>query len=108
MAAGLSSRGLRGSGVIAVNGRRARPSGVDDGRVLPVTPCGPWRFAPGYESGGGGDLAGWVLSLSIPHWNPGQRCLTGATMFSGILAPETAMPRVNWRWCAEIDCSRVR
>ena len=51
-------------GVIAVNGRRARPSGVDDGRVLPVTPCGPWRFAPGYESGGGGDLAGWVLSLS--------------------------------------------
>ncbi len=51
-------------GVIAVNGRRARPSGVDDGRVLPVTPCGPWRFAPGYESGGGGDLAGWVLSPS--------------------------------------------
>ena len=34
-------------GVIAVNGRRARPSGVDDGRVLPVTPYGPWRFAPG-------------------------------------------------------------
>lgn len=22
-------------------------------------------------------------SVEIPHWNPGQRCLTGATMFSG-------------------------
>lgn len=29
--------------------------------------------------------------------------LTGATMFSGIQAPETAMPWINWRWCAEID-----
>jgi DNA (cytosine-5)-methyltransferase 1 len=24
-------------------------------------------------------------------------------MFSGIQAPETAMPWINWRWCAEID-----
>ena len=42
-------------------------------------------------------------SVEIPHWNPGQRCLTGATMFSGILAPETAMPWVDWKWCAEVD-----
>ena len=66
-------------GVIAVNGRRARPSGVDDGRVLPVTPYGPWRFVPGKQSGGGGDLAGWVLSLharrsdsAFPAPSPGQ------------------------------------
>ena len=32
-----------------------------------------------------------------------QRCLTGSTMFSGILAPETAMPWVDWKWCAEIE-----
>jgi DNA (cytosine-5)-methyltransferase 1 len=24
-------------------------------------------------------------------------------MFSGILAPETAMPWVDWKWCAEIE-----
>jgi len=36
MAAGLSSRGLRGSGGDRGERRRARPSGVDDGRVLPV------------------------------------------------------------------------
>jgi hypothetical protein len=24
-------------------------------------------------------------------------------MFSGILAPETAAPRIDWKWCAEIE-----
>jgi len=27
----------------------------------------------------------------------------GGTLFSGIGAPECAMPRVDWRWCAETD-----
>lgn len=29
--------------------------------------------------------------------------MTGATMCSGILAPEIAMPWVDWKWCAEIE-----
>jgi len=29
--------------------------------------------------------------------------MTGATMFSGILAPEVALPEIGWRWCAEIE-----
>jgi len=29
--------------------------------------------------------------------------MTGATMFSGILAPELAIPYVDWKWCAEIE-----
>ena len=29
--------------------------------------------------------------------------MTGATMFSGIQAPETALPWVDWKWCAEIE-----
>jgi hypothetical protein len=29
--------------------------------------------------------------------------LTGATLFSGIGAPEIATPEIAWRWCAEID-----
>ena len=29
--------------------------------------------------------------------------MTGATMCSGILAPEQAMPWVDWKWCAEIE-----
>jgi DNA (cytosine-5)-methyltransferase 1 len=29
--------------------------------------------------------------------------VTGATMFSGIQAPEVAAPQINWRWCAEIE-----
>lgn len=29
--------------------------------------------------------------------------MRGATLFSGILAPETAAPWIDWRWCAEID-----
>jgi DNA (cytosine-5)-methyltransferase 1 len=29
--------------------------------------------------------------------------MTGATMFSGILAPEVALPEIRWIWCAEID-----
>ena len=29
--------------------------------------------------------------------------LRGGTLFSGIGAPELAMPWVDWRWCAEID-----
>ena len=35
--------------------------------------------------------------------------VTGATLFSGIGAPEQAAPEIHWRWCSEIDrfCSRV-
>ena len=29
--------------------------------------------------------------------------MKGATICSGIGAPETAMPWVDWRWCAEIE-----
>ena len=29
--------------------------------------------------------------------------LTGGTLFSGIGAPEAAAPKIDWRWCAEID-----
>ena len=29
--------------------------------------------------------------------------MTGATLCSGIGAPEVAMPWVTWRWCAEIE-----
>lgn len=29
--------------------------------------------------------------------------LTGATLFSGIGAPETAMPSWHWPWCAEVE-----
>lgn len=29
--------------------------------------------------------------------------MTGATMFSGIQAPEVAAPEIDWRWCAEIE-----
>jgi len=29
--------------------------------------------------------------------------MRGGTLFSGIGAPEQAMPWVNWRWCAEIE-----
>jgi DNA (cytosine-5)-methyltransferase 1 len=37
--------------------------------------------------------------------------MTGATLFSGILAPEVALPEIEWRWCAEIDpfcCALIR
>lgn len=36
--------------------------------------------------------------------------MTGATLFSGILAPETALPEAEWQWCAEIEpfcCSLI-
>src|ERR1700730_7128908 len=29
--------------------------------------------------------------------------MIAATLFSGIGAPETAMPHWDWRWCAEIE-----
>src|SRR5678816_3428103 len=29
--------------------------------------------------------------------------MKGGTLFSGIGAPEAAMPWIDWRWCAEID-----
>lgn len=29
--------------------------------------------------------------------------MTGATLCSGIGAPETAMPWIDWRWCAEVE-----
>ena len=29
--------------------------------------------------------------------------MRGGTLFSGICAPETAMPEIDWRWRAEID-----
>jgi DNA (cytosine-5)-methyltransferase 1 len=29
--------------------------------------------------------------------------MKGGTLFSGIGAPECAMPSIDWRWCAEID-----
>lgn len=29
--------------------------------------------------------------------------MTGATLFSGIAAPEIAMPWVDWRFSAEVD-----
>ena len=29
--------------------------------------------------------------------------MTGATLFSGIHAPECAVPDIDWRFCAEID-----
>ena len=29
--------------------------------------------------------------------------MTGATLFSGIMAPEQAAPGIDWKWCAEID-----
>jgi DNA (cytosine-5)-methyltransferase 1 len=29
--------------------------------------------------------------------------MTGATLCSGIGAPETAMPDIEWKWCAEIE-----
>lgn len=29
--------------------------------------------------------------------------MTGATLFSGIGAPECALPEIDWRWCAEIE-----
>lgn len=29
--------------------------------------------------------------------------MRGATLFSGIGAPECAVPGIDWRWCAEID-----
>lgn len=29
--------------------------------------------------------------------------MTGATMFSGIGAPEQALPEIDWLWCAEIE-----
>jgi DNA (cytosine-5)-methyltransferase 1 len=29
--------------------------------------------------------------------------MKGATLFSGIGAPEYAAPQIDWRWCAEID-----
>lgn len=32
-----------------------------------------------------------------------KRRLTGATLFSGIGAPELAAPKIDWRWNAEID-----
>ena len=37
--------------------------------------------------------------------------MTGATLCSGIMAPETAMPWVDWQWCAEIEpfpCSLIQ
>jgi DNA (cytosine-5)-methyltransferase 1 len=46
------------------------------------------------------------LKSSPPKENTvseGTGCLTGATLCSGIMAPEQAMPWVDWKWCAEIE-----
>ena len=78
MMAVISSREQRGRGNC---GERAAGAAVreDDAGVLPVTSCRSWRFVPGYKSGAGGDLAGWVLSLrarrsdsAFPAPSPGQ------------------------------------
>jgi len=37
--------------------------------------------------------------------------MTGATLFSGILAPEVALPEIEWKWCAEVEpfcCSLIK
>lgn len=37
--------------------------------------------------------------------------MIGATMFSGIMAPEAALPHWDWKWCAEIEpfpCSVIK